>query len=441
MADEGRDDDGLAIPSRRLSRLARFGGLGTSIAGNVLYEGARTLARGERPAMDKLLFSKGNTQRVADQLSQLRGAAMKLGQLISMVGDDVLPQELADVLGRLREQAHHMPPSQLRGVLNEEWGRDWQHRLGRFDPRPIAAASIGQVHRAQTKDGEQLAIKVQYPGVRESIDADVDNVAALFRMSGQMPKGLDLKPVFEEAKAQLHDEADYLREGAFMQRFGELLAGDDRFVVPRLHEELTTANVLAMSFEKGQPIDDLGGADLETRNRVIEGLFELVIRELFEFQLIQTDPNFANYRYRADTNQLVLLDFGATRTIDAELSEGYRRLVGAHLTGDWKAIDAEARKIAMYGGMLTEAQEEALKDIFLAAIEPLRHDGPYDFASSDVTLRMREAGIRLRQEKFDHTPNPVMLFLHRKIGGMYLLATRLHARVNVRQLLREHGFD
>ncbi|MEM9839539.1 MAG: AarF/ABC1/UbiB kinase family protein [Pseudomonadota bacterium] len=440
MADQSRSNDSLAVPTRRLGRLARFGGLGTSIAGNVLMEGAKTLARGERPSLDQLLFTEGNAEKITEQLSKLRGAAMKMGQLMSMGGDDMLPPELADILAKLREQAHHMPPPQLRNVLNEAWGSDWRSRLARFDPQPIAAASIGQVHRAQTKDGQDLAIKVQYPGVRESIDSDIDNVMTLIKMSGQLPKGLDMAPVLEEAKAQLHEEADYLREGSYMERFRKILAGDDRYVVPKLHEEFTTPDVLAMSFERGQPIDELANADLKTRNHVITNLFDLVIRELFVFKLIQTDPNFANYRYRPENGQVVLLDFGAARDIDPQLSDGYRKLVEADLKGEWTEIDQAARAINLYGGEMNSDQEAALKQMFLAAIEPLQHDEPFDFASSDLTIRMRDAGLVLRETKYAHKPNPVALFLHRKIGGMYLLATRLKAQVNVRAILRQHGF-
>ncbi|MCQ8185288.1 ABC1 kinase family protein [Parvularcula maris] len=436
-----RDRDSLAVPSRRLGRLARFTGLGTSIAGNMLAEGAKRVARGERPSVEGLLLTPANAQKLTDQLSQLRGAAMKVGQLLSIGGDDMLPPELAEILAKLRDQAHHMPPQQLRRVLNDAWGAGWMAKFEKFDPRPIAAASIGQVHRARTRDGRDLAIKVQYPGVRESIDSDVDNVLTLIKLSGQAPKGVDMKPVFTEAKAQLHEEADYLREGAMMARFGELLAGDDAFVVPSFHEDLTTKDVLAMSFEKGQPIEDLLSRDQAVRNHAVELLFDLVIRELFEFKLMQTDPNFANYRYRPETEEIVLLDFGATREIAPELSEGYRKLVGADLTGDWRAIDQAARSINLYSGELDKDQEAALEGMFLAAVEPLRHDGPYDFAASDVTLRLRDYGIALRETKFDHAPNPVVMFLHRKIGGMYMLATKLEANVNVRELLRRYGFD
>jgi predicted unusual protein kinase regulating ubiquinone biosynthesis (AarF/ABC1/UbiB family) len=439
MAD--RETKGMAVPRRRLGRLARVGGLGTSIAGNMLSEGARTLARGERVSFDRLLLTPGNAQKVAEQLAQLRGAAMKVGQLMSMGGDDMLPPEIAEVFARLREQAHHMPPQQLRRVLDDAWGKGWMTRLKRFDPKPIAAASIGQVHRAISRDGRDLAVKVQYPGVRESIDSDVDNVVTLLRLSQQAPKGMNLGPLFEEGKKQLHEEADYLREGAYMERFAALLGDDLRFVVPRLEEDLTTPDVLTMSFERGEPIETLAAQSQDMRDEVVRRLFDLVIQELFVFRLIQTDPNFANYRFRPEDGQVVLLDFGATREVPEKFSDGYKALIEAGLRNDWEAIRERALALGLFGGELKPVHEEALRDMFLAGLEPLRTDEPFDFAASDVTLRIRDAGESLRRNEFVHTPNPVLLFLHRKIGGMYLLAARVGARVNVRALLREHGFD
>ena len=200
MAD---DERGRSVPSRRLSRLSRFGRLAGGVAGGVLAEGARRLASGDRPRMSDLLLTPSNAMRVADQLAHLRGAAMKLGQMISMDAGDILPPELTRILARLRENAHHMPPTQLDRLLTTEWGPDWRRRFRHFQAQPIAAASIGQVHRAELPDGRTLAIKVQYPGVARSIDADVDNVAALLRVSGLLPRGLDLTPLLTEAKRQL----------------------------------------------------------------------------------------------------------------------------------------------------------------------------------------------------------------------------------------------
>ncbi|WP_294641667.1 AarF/UbiB family protein, partial [uncultured Aureimonas sp.] len=205
---------GRSVPSGRLSRLGQFGRLAGGIAGGMLAEGARRLADGERPRIGDMLLTPGNLVRVADRLSHLRGAAMKLGQMISLDAGDTLPPELSEIMARLRAEADPMPRVQLERVLAAEWGREWRIRFERFDDRPIAAASIGQVHRARALDGRELAIKVQYPGVRGSIDADVDNVATLLRVSGLLPPHLDITALLAEAKAQLHEETDYRREGA-----------------------------------------------------------------------------------------------------------------------------------------------------------------------------------------------------------------------------------
>jgi len=160
-----------------------------------MAEGARRMARGERPQLSDLVLTPANAMRVTEQLSRLRGAAMKLGQMLSLDAGDMLPAELTAILARLRDSAHHMPPAQLQKVLAAQWGADWRRRFVHFDPRPLAAASIGQVHRARLPDGRELAIKVQYPGVAESIDADVDNVATLLRLSNLLPASLDIAPL------------------------------------------------------------------------------------------------------------------------------------------------------------------------------------------------------------------------------------------------------
>ncbi|MGB4361451.1 MAG: AarF/UbiB family protein, partial [Rhodoferax sp.] len=154
------------VPSSRLGRLARLGQMATGVAGNMLLAGARQLAQGKRPNLSDLLLTPANVNRVAQQLAQMRGAAMKLGQLVSMDAGDLLPPELAAILGRLRSDAQPMPQRQVQAVLSAAWGAGWQQRFEPFSFTPIAAASIGQVHRARTLDGRDLAIKIQYPGVR-----------------------------------------------------------------------------------------------------------------------------------------------------------------------------------------------------------------------------------------------------------------------------------
>ncbi|WP_296169008.1 AarF/ABC1/UbiB kinase family protein, partial [uncultured Brevundimonas sp.] len=267
--------------------MGQFGRLAGSVAGGMLAEGARRLADGQRPQLRDMLLTPGNVGRIADRLSHLRGAAMKLGQIISMDAGDILPPELTQIMARLRDNAHHMPPAQLLKVLVQEWGPDWRKRFTHFDLSPVAAASIGQVHRAVARDGRVLAIKVQYPGVRDSIDADIDNVATLLKVSGALPRSLDIAPLLAEAKLQLAEEADYRREGEQMNLFGRLLADMPEVVVPTLDPDLTTSCILAMTWLDGRPIETLETAPQADRDAAMQTLMRLVLRELFEFRVMQ----------------------------------------------------------------------------------------------------------------------------------------------------------
>jgi predicted unusual protein kinase regulating ubiquinone biosynthesis (AarF/ABC1/UbiB family) len=428
-----------AVPASRLSRLAQLGGLASRIAGSMAAEGALQLARGQRPSMGELLLTPANARKVADRLAQMRGAAMKMGQLLSMDAGEVLPPELAQILARLRADAHPMPAPQLKRVLTEAWGPDWLRRFARFDVRPLAAASIGQVHRAETRDGRDLAIKVQYPGVRRSIDSDVDNVGALLRLSGLLPRGLDLAPMLAEAKRQLHEEADYAREGACLAQFGALLADRPEFVVPALHADLTTPGVLAMDHVAGQPVEALVDAPQTERDRVMTLLVGLTFRELFEFRLMQTDPNFANYRHDPATGRVILLDFGATRAFSADLAACYRRMLRAGVANDAAGIRAAAREIGFLSDALPPALDQALLGMIAMALEPLRRPGPFDFGASDLVARMRDASLALAEWR-DRLPVPPMdaLFLQRKFGGIYLLGSRLGARIDLGSLVAPH---
>ena len=425
-----------AVPGGRLSRLARLGSLATGVAGGMLAEGARQFAAGRRPTVSELMLTPANARRVADQLAQLRGAAMKVGQLMSMDAGNLLPPELADILGRLREDARTMPMSQVVQVLETHWGKGWEQGFERFSFTPAAAASIGQVHRARSVDGQELAIKLQYPGVRRSIDSDVDNVATLLRVSGLLPKALDLAPLLAEAKRQLHEEADYPREAACLQRFAALLEGDADFVLPQPVAALTRSDILAMHWVEGVAVESLDDATQPVRDRIATLLIGLLFRELFEFRLIQTDPNFANYRYDVARDRLVLLDFGATRAYPAGVVEAYRRLMAGAIRNDRAAMSEAAQAIGYFQAHIHAHQREAVIALFAEACEPLRHRGAYDFGASDLARRIRDAGLRLSMERdFWHTPPADALFLHRKLGGLYLLAARLKARVDVSALV------
>jgi predicted unusual protein kinase regulating ubiquinone biosynthesis (AarF/ABC1/UbiB family) len=427
-----------AVPSSRLSRLSGFGRLATGIAGGMMAEGTRRLLSGERPKLENLILTPGNAMRLADRLSHLRGAAMKLGQMISMDAGDILPPELATIMASLRDRANFMPPRQLRQVLTEEWGADWQSQFAEFQLQPIAAASIGQVHRAVTHDGRTLAIKVQYPGIRDSIDADVDNVASLLKMSTMIPKQLDIAPLLAEAKAQLHEEADYRREGQQMQLYAARLAGEDGFIVPKLDEELTRDRVLAMSFEPGVPIESLETADQELRDDVARRVITLVSRELFEFGVMQTDPNFANYRYQKGTDRIVLLDFGATQAVSPQIAASYRKLLSAALDDDADQVLTASVEAGFVNQAAITRHRESIDMMTDIILSEFRRKGTFDFGDRAFVSVLRDEGMGIAADRSTwHLPRAETLFIQRKISGTALLGARLKAKVDVRSILND----
>lgn len=433
------DETGVAVPAGRWRRLSRLGVLASSVAGGMLAEGARHLAKGKIPTISGILLTPANARRVTNELSRLRGAAMKVGQLLSMDAGDLIPPALAEMMSRLRSNAVSMPMSQLVSVLEKEWGKDWDTKFRRFTFTPAAAASIGQVHRAMTVDGKDLAIKVQYPGVRESIDSDVDNVAALLRISGLLPSSVDITNILHEAKQQLHAEADYQREQEWLERYADRLGETPEFLLPKALPELTTEKILTMTWVDGEPVESLVNGSQHLRNRVARELFELSLRELFEFRVLQSDPNFANYRFNHDQQRIVLLDFGATRELPENIVQGYRNLMRAGLNKDRGKIYEAAAEIGYFGVTLNQGQIDTVMDLFEMACEPLCYQGPYDFAASTLPKRMHDKGMALALDcDFWHTPPIDALFLHRKLAGIYLLAARLQARVNIGEIARHY---
>jgi predicted unusual protein kinase regulating ubiquinone biosynthesis (AarF/ABC1/UbiB family) len=430
--------DEAPVPSTRLGRFARIAKLAGGVAGGMVAEGTRRIRAGERIRARDMLLTPGNAQRVADELANMRGAAMKMGQMLSMDGGDFLPKQLADILARLRSDAVNMPVKQLNQTMEESFGADWQDIFYDFEFKPIAAASIGQVHRAISPEGEELALKIQYPGVAKSIDSDVDNIATLLRLSGLLPDSLDIAPLLAEAKTQLRNEADYLQEAQHLATFADLLAGDERFVVPEVFADLTTRQVLAMSYVHSEPIEVVADLPQQQRDEMVTAMIDLMLQEFFELRLMQTDPNFANYRYQPDSGKIVLLDFGATRKFKAGFVNDYKRLVKAFISGHDGRLLSAAEKLGYLVKDASPEYQELVLEIFRIVLEPLTFDGAYDFGGTDLSARLASLAESVQEfREFWQAPPSDAIFFHRKVGGMFLLAQRMDARVNIAQLLQQ----
>jgi aarF domain-containing kinase len=425
------------VPAGRIERLARFGWLAGEVALGAVAEGVRRVAGS--PAAHSLMLTEANAQRLAKRLAGLRGAAMKVGQMLSLQGADILPPEVTRALAILRAAADAMPQAQLRRVLGQAFGAGWEQRLRDFDMAPVAAASIGEVHRATAADGRQLALKIQYPGVAHSIDSDIQNVAAILRLTHVLPRDVDFSDLLAEAKRQLRRETDYYIEAEFQRRYRALVADEPDFVVPRVHDDFTTARILAMDFIDGVLLEALGGDAYpqRLRDRIGTQLYRLMLRELFEFRFVQSDPNFANYLFLPATGQIALLDFGGSREIPPRFAHGYTRAFAAAADNDRALLQDALQEIGFLRADTSTEVRHAFTDLFLVGCEPFRHRGAYDFAASNMLVRVRDVGLDLayRAGGF-RLPPPDAVFLNRKLVGTFLLCARLRARVDVRTLLR-----
>lgn len=425
------------LPHSRFGRMAKLGGLATSLAGSMLYEGSKTLLSGSRPALTDLVLTSKNASRISEKLSEMRGAAMKVGQLLSMDVGFILPRQVSEVFSRLRNDAHQMPMLEVASVMAENLGADWQDHFRRFNFTPIASASIGQVHAAELTNGQQVAIKLQYPGVKQSIDSDINNVSLLLNFFKMIPSDVDIAPLIEDARLQLHAEADYESEAAFLKEFSSLIRHDDRFEVAEVIDQLSNDKILTTTFLEGQVIDKLYDRSNDVRQHVSKALLELSLKEVFHYGLVQTDSNFANYLYDEEPGSIQLLDFGATRGYSRSRRETLMQMFESCLLGNKHAILNSAIEIGYTSAEDDNNYQEAIVDLLLTVTMPVRHDGDFDFRNSELSQVMMDKLMKLRfEQRYTRLPPTDILFLHRKLGGLYLLLSHLGAKFNVNQLVR-----
>lgn len=434
-----------SVPATRIGRLATFGQLAFGLLGGATAEVTRrTFGMGKKlqeGGVPKNPFlSEANADRIVATLCRVRGAALKLGQMLSIQDSSTVPPALLQIFERVRQSADFMPLKQVHRQMRDAFGDDWRDKFQEFEDKPFACASIGQVHKATLKDGRIVAVKVQYPGVAEGIDSDIDNLVSVLSVGGIFPKGMFLDAFVGVARRELKQECDYEREARAMRKFRELIADWEDVYVPEVIDELSSSRVLTTELVYGKPVDACVEEPQVVRDYIAGKFIELCLKEIFVWRFMQTDPNWSNFflgkHPKTGEPRLVLLDFGASRAYGKKFVDIYMNIIKAAYDGDKKKIIDFSREIGFLTGYETTVMEDAHVESVMIMGETLASNHPYDFANQDVTKRIQKLIPVMLEHRLTSPPEEIYS-LHRKLSGCYLLAAKLKATVSCGGLFHE----
>ncbi len=371
-------------------------------------------------------------KQLVDQLGQMRGAAMKVGQIISMVEFDGLPEDQRDDLQRrlaaLRDDVPPVRFADLEKLMRKEFGGPLGRVFRDFDEQAFAAASIGQVHRATTLDGDEVAVKIQYPGVAEAVETDLRNATLLLPLVKRLAPGLDAKALASEMRERISEELDYELEAQNQRRIGRLMHGHPFVLVPKVHTDLSTRRVLVSEYVEGEGFEAVRRADEAERDRYGEIVFRFHFGLLYRDRIGLGDPHPGNYLLTAD-GRVCFLDFGLVRYVSADRVAAERAIALAVRDGDGEAVKAAL----LAGGYLPAGGADAVDADFALGMMRMATKwyavpGHRRFAPDGDRRRDREppdaeerAAMRVQVNQFSLPPEAILI---RRMHGVLAIVLR-----------------
>eukprot|EP00759_Apiculatamorpha_spiralis_P008539 PhF_6_TR15489/c0_g1_i1/m.24097/K08869/ADCK, ABC1; aarF domain-containing kinase len=426
-----------SLPGGSVARAALFSMLAVRLAANYAT----------RPKGTSGLTVEGHNALV-DALCHMRGAALKLAQMLSLQDDELVPQHVLDVFAKVRDSAVCMPTEQLHKSLHTQLGAEWekQNNVTTFREIPFAAASIGQVHYLIQGNNTPLAMKVQFPGVATSVHSDVANLKRLSLLH-LLPKGLFVDRILNSMEAELSLECDYSNEAAVQTKYRGLLQGDlalrsylapMKVSVPEVIPELSTKSVLTSTFCQGVAVDKIGHTlPQRVRDDIGKTILFVTLKELFHWRFMQTDPNYSNFLYDKDNHEMHLVDFGAARPYHDNFVSTYHNIVSAGVSGNAEEIIRNSVAIQMLTGEENRAMMNAHCESVKVIAKPFSSVGSFDFGEVSISSMLIPHVKIMIQNRI--CPPPLEVYsLHRRLSGAYLLCTRLGSRVNVQEMWSQH---
>ena len=391
------------------------------------------------------------------EIGKLKGSIVKIGQMMALYGEHFLPEEITQALNTLNNQTIALAWPAIKEQLHIQLGSKLDELT--IDREPLGTASLAQVHRAVRKsDGLEIVLKIQYPGVADAIDSDMNLFRNMLKLTRMVPQTREFDQWFDEVREMMHREVNYKIESETTRRFASRLKDDPRYIVPQIIDEYCTDQVLCMTFERGVPINSPVMLSLpqERRNALGEASLEIAVRELFEWGEMQTDPNFGNYLVRLGNgldvqDKIVLLDFGAIRQFDQHLLKVAHHLIFAGYNHSSSEM-VEAMTGYDFFDSIPQSIKPDMAKVFLLATEafstPLNNaDLPagvmdeqnrYDWKKSQLHSRVMQQASKSMASRYFSVPPKEFMFISRKFIGAYTFMTVIEAKTNVRKMIQKY---
>jgi predicted unusual protein kinase regulating ubiquinone biosynthesis (AarF/ABC1/UbiB family) len=419
------DNDMITSALHRFVKLGSLAGrVGVSVIGSQVADVARSGPSKQIKRTENLVR---NAARIVETLGEMKGAAMKVGQMLSL-HDGMMPPEVAEVLRSLQKQAPKVPAEvmefEIRGALD-----NFDDLFEELDFEAFAAASIGQVHRGRLRDGRDVAVKIQYPLIDEIVKADLKNLKTLVRSLLAMISDIEFDPIWGELNDRLLEELDYHHEAANIRRMAELHGDVREIVIPQVVEEATTRTVLTLEYVGGRSAEDVcnEGTDQDLKDRWGVVLAKFVLRGLLEHKFLHADPNLANFAF-LDDGRVVVYDFGSVKQVPEDMAVRYAELLVATARGRGDAIPPILKKMGIFmrdGSLMPADAVEPYLEIFGAV---LRATPPYTFGEDpDIYRRVIQTGMNNWQYSMDMEFPEDAIFINRALGGHFGNLARLGA--------------
>ena len=420
-------------------RFVRVGGLVSRVGVSMLTDQAAGLLRdGPTKRLKKAENLVRNATRIASTLGEMKGAAMKVGQMLSL-HEGLLPKEVAAVLSVLQNDA----PSVSFEVMERELRReleDFDDLFESIDEEAFASASIGQVHRGVLRDGREVAVKIQYPDADRMVTADLTNMKVLLGNLVGLFTDIDFDPIWEEVKERLVEEIDYLQEAENIRRKAEMHADFPEVIIPEVVGEATTRRVLTMEFIEAIPPSEAATDQYpqELKDQWAVTLFEFTLRGLFKHKFLHADPNFANFAFRED-GTVAVYDYGCMKQVPDNIAAGYAGLMDALMKRRKSAFPQLLQKMGVYKEGGTPLPRDATDPYVDLMQDIVRASPPYTFGEDETIYKaLYDLGMSNWQEASDIRFPRDMVFIDRTLGGLFGNLGKLGATGPWRKLLQEY---